>query len=322
MTAKSEAHSNPMAGGGRPLPTRSRFLVRFMRDKYLHLLVLPAIVYFLVFCYVPMYGLIVAFKDFSFTKGILGSDWVGFKHFESFFDSIFFFRLIKNTVVLSVMTLLFSFPIPILFALLLNEVKFKRFRNTIQTISYFPHFVSIVIVVGMMHILLSPESGLINVILEKLGFEPIAFMQSSGWFRPLYVLSAIWQGFGWSSIIYLAALSSVTPELYEAAQIDGASRFKQALHISIPAILPIIIILLILSMGGLMEVGYEKILLMYNPGIYEVSDVISTYVYRKSILGGEYSFGTAIGLFNNVINFILIIIVNYISRKVSSVSLW
>lgn len=322
MSMKSDVPINPMTLSGKPLRSRKRFLVRFMRDKYLHLLVLPAILYFILFSYVPMYGLIVAFKDFSFTKGILGSHWVGFSHFESFFDSIFFYRLIKNTVVLSVTTLIFSFPVPIIFALLLNEVRFKKFRNIIQTISYFPHFVSIVIVVGMMHILLSPESGLINVFLEMLGFEPIAFMQSSGWFRPLYVLSAIWQGFGWSSIIFLAALSSVTPELYEAAQIDGAGRFKQALHISIPAIMPIIIILFILQVGGIMEVGYEKILLMYNPGIYEVSDVISTYVYRKSILGGEYSFGTAIGLFNNIINFILIVIVNFISKRVSSVSLW
>ncbi len=306
----------------KPLSARNQFLFRFMRDKYLHLLVLPAMLYFIIFCYVPMYGLIVAFKDFSFTKGILDSPWVGMKHFEAFFDSIFFFRLIKNTIILSVMTLIFSFPIPIIFALLLNEVKFKKFRNTIQTISYFPHFVSIVIVVGMMHILLSPETGLINAILSVFNIEPIAFMQSSGWFRPLYVLSNIWQSFGWSSIIYLAALSGVQLELYEAAQIDGAGRFKQVLHVSIPAILPIVIILFILQIGGLMEVGYEKILLMYNPGIYEVSDVISTYVYRKSILGGEYSFGTAIGFFNNVINFILIVVVNSISKKVSSVSLW
>lgn len=305
-----------------PRSTRSKFLTALVRDKYLHLLVLPTIIFFIIFSYVPMYGLTIAFKDYSFMKGILESPWVGFKHFEAFFDSIFFWRLIKNTVLLSVQALIFAFPVPIIFALLLNEVRVKWFRNTIQTISYFPHFVSIVIVVGMLHILLSPESGIINVLLGQLGMEPIAFMQTSEWFRPLYIISDIWQGFGWASIIYLAALTGVSPELYEAAQIDGASRFQQVWHVSIPAIAPTIIILFILNVGGIMNVGYEKILLMYNPGIYEVSDVISTYVYRKSILGGEFSFGTAIGFFNNVINFALIVTVNYISKKVSSVSLW
>lgn len=305
-----------------PRSTRNKFLTALIRDKYLHLLVLPTIVFFIIFSYVPMYGLTIAFKDYSFMKGIMDSPWVGFKHFEAFFDSIFFWRLIKNTVLLSVQALIFAFPVPIIFALLLNEVRVKWFRNTIQTISYFPHFVSIVIVVGMLHILLSPESGIINVLLGQLGVKPIAFMQTSEWFRPLYIISDIWQGFGWASIIYLAALTGVSPELYEAAQIDGASRFKQVWHVSIPAIAPTIIILFILNVGGIMNVGYEKILLMYNPGIYEVSDVISTYVYRKSILGGEFSFGTAIGFFNNVINFALIVTVNYISKKVSSVSLW
>ena len=283
---------------------------------------LPTVIYYLIFSYVPMYGLIVAFQDFSFTKGIWGSKFVGFEHFFTFFDSIFFYRLIKNTILLSLFTLLVAFPIPIIFALLLNEVRLKKFRNTIQTISYFPHFVSIVIVVGMMHILLSPETGIFNHLLGFLGIEPIAFMQSSLWFRPLYVISHVWQSFGWASIIYLAALTGVPPDLYEAAEIDGAGRFQMIMHISIPYIMPTIVILFILAVGGLMDVGYEKILLMYNPGIYEVSDVISTYVYRKSIVGGEYSFGTAIGLFNNVINFILIITVNYISRRVSNVSLW
>lgn len=321
MAAKIHFRRKSIASN-KTLLTRRGYLNRFMRDKYLHFLILPTVIYFIIFCYVPMYGVIIAFKDFSFAKGILHSPWIGFKNFEDFFDSVFFFRLIKNTIILSLSTVIISFPIPILFALLLNEVKLKKFRNTIQTISYFPHFVSIVIVVGMMHVLLSPEGGLVNALLSKLGMEPISFMQSSQWFRPLYILSGIWQGFGWSSIIYLAALTSVSPELYESAQLDGASRFQQIIHISIPSILPIVIILLILALGGMMSVGYEKILLMYNPGIYDVSDVISTYVYRKSILGGEFSFGTAIGLFNNIINFILIIIFNYISKKVSHTSLW
>lgn len=299
-----------------------KWLNRFWQDRYMHLMVLPAILYFLIFSYGPMYGLIIAFKDFSFTKGIWESPWVGFKHFRIFFESIYFKRLIKNTVLLSIYSLVFSFPIPIIFALLLNEVKNRRFRNTIQTVSYFPHFVSIVIVVGIMHTLLSPETGIINSFIGRLGFEKIPFMQSKRWFRPLYVSSGIWQSFGWNSIVYLAALTAVSPELYEAAEIDGAGRFQLVWYISLPSILPTIVILFILAVGGIMNVGYEKVMLMYNPGIYEVADVISTYVYRKSIEGGEFSFGTAIGLFNNIINFFLIIMANKISKSVSDISLW
>lgn len=294
----------------------------FWEQRYMHILLLPAIIYFIVFCYAPMYGLVIAFKEFSYTKGIMGSPWVGLANFESFFNSMYFFRLIKNTVVLSLSNTLISFPIPIIFALLLNEVRNSKFRNTIQTISYFPHFVSIVIVVGMMHTLLSPEDGMLNNFLGIFGIEPIPFMQSSAWFRPLYIISGIWQGFGWGSIIYLAALTGIAPELYEAAEIDGASRFQKVTHISLPSIMPTIMIMLILALGGVMNVGFEKVMLMYNPGIYDIADVISTYVYRKSIEGGEFSFGTAVDLFNNVINFILIVFVNQISKKISEVSLW
>lgn len=296
--------------------------VAFKRDRYLHLLVLPAVIAVFIFSYIPMYGIQIAFKEYSVSKGILDSPWVGFDNFLAFFQSIYFFRLIRNTVLLSFLSLIFSFPIPIIFSLMLNEVKNKFFKNTVQTISYFPHFISIVIVVGMMHTLLSPETGMINQLIENLGGEPIAFMQSSAWFRPLYIISGIWQGFGWSSIIYLSALTGVSPELYEAAEIDGAGRFRRIWSISIPAIIPTVVVMLILAIGGLMNVGYEKVMLMYNPGIYEVSDVISTYVYRKAIQGGDFSFGTAVDLFNNVVNFIIIFIANKISRSVSEISLW
>lgn len=301
---------------------RKRFWSSVKRDRYLHLMVLPAIVAVFIFSYIPMYGIQIAFKDYSVSKGVWDSRWVGFANFTSFFDSIYFWRLIRNTVLLSFLSLVFSFPIPIIFALILNEVKNKAFKNTIQTVSYFPHFISVVIVVGMMHTLLSPETGMVNQLIESLGGKPIAFMQSSAWFRPLYIISGIWQGFGWSSIIYLSALTGVSPELYEAAEIDGAGRFRKIWSVSIPAIIPTVVIMLILAIGGLMNVGYEKVMLMYNPGIYEVSDVISTYVYRKSIQGGEFSFGTAVDLFNNVVNFIIIFIANKVSRSISEISLW
>ncbi len=269
-----------------------------------------------------MYGIQVAFKDFSIRKGIWGSPWVGMKNFESFFNSIYFGRLIRNTVFLSIGSVLFSFPIPIIFALLLNELPYRKMRSLIQTVSYYPHFVSVVIVVGIMRILFSPEIGIVNMLIVSMGGESIAFMESARWFRTLYFISGIWQSFGWSSIIYLAALAGVSPELYEAAQIDGANRFQRVWHVSLPTILPTIVILLIMALGGVLSVGKDKILLMYNPGIYDVADVISTYVHRKAIAGGQFAFGTAVDLFNNVVNFVLIVIVNYISKRVTEISLW
>ena len=304
---------------------RQKALKKFMNEKYLHILVLPTVVFFVIFAYIPMYGVIVAFKDFSFAKGILGSPWAdqyGFAHFINFFNSMFFSRLIKNTIILSTLSLVFSFPIPIVFALLLNEVKNSMFKRFVQTVSYFPYFVSVVITVGIMVTLLHPTTGIVNQLITAAGGESIPFMNTSQWFRPLYIISGIWQSFGWGSIIYLAALSGINSELYEAAQIDGANRLRQALHISIPGILPTIIILLILSVGGLMRVGHEKILLMYTPSTYDVADVIDTYVYRASIEGGRFSFGAAIGLFNNVINFILLFTVNKLSKKLTEISLW
>lgn len=305
--------------------SRHQFCRRFRADKYLHLMVLPAVIYFIIFCYVPMYGVIIAFKDFSYVKGILGSPWAanhGMEYFISFFNSMYFPRLLKNTLLLSFEYLLFSFPIPIVFALLLNEVTHTKFKKIVQTLSYFPYFVSIVVTVGIMTLLLNPTTGIVNKLIVANGGEAISFMNTSSWFRPLYIISGIWQNFGWSAIIYIAALSGVNSELYEAAAIDGAGYFKRAIYISIPCIAPTIIILFIMACGGLMSVATDKILLMYTPGIYDVADVFDTYVYRRSILGGEFSFGTAVGLFSNIVNFILLFSVNKISKKMSEVSLW
>ena len=293
-----------------------------VRDRYLLLLVLLPVLYFIIFHYVPMYGLQIAFKRYSPGRGIWGSPWVGLKWFEQFFGSYFAGRLIRNVLLLNIYSLLWGFPLPILFALLLNEVKNGIFKRVVQTISYMPHFISVVVVVGMVFSFLSVNGGIVNVMLEHLGIEPINFMSEPKWFRTIYIASGVWQSFGWGSIIYLAALSGIDTEQYEAARIDGANRIQQIVHITIPGILPTVIILLILQCGRMMSVGYEKIILMYNTATYEVADVISTYVYRNGILGGEFSFSTAVDLFNNVCNCLLLVTINWISRKVSDISLW
>lgn len=299
-----------------------RFKKSVLRDKYLWLLVLPGVIWYIIFAYIPMYGIIIAFKNFSPFRSIWGSPWVGFKWFQQFFETYYFWRLIRNTVLLNVYSILWGFPAPIIFALLLNEVIHSKFKKIAQTVSYLPHFISTVVIVGMVVNFLSPSSGIINHIIEALGGEEINFMIDPKWFRTIYISSGIWQGLGWSSIIYLAALSGIDQELYEASIVDGANKLQKIWHITIPGILPTIIILLILSLGSMLSVGYEKIILMYNARTYETADVINSYVYRRGISGGEYSFGTAVGLFQNVINFILIIFVNKVSRKVSEISLW
>lgn len=301
---------------------QSPFIRNFKNEIFMHALVLPTVVYFFIFAYMPMYGILVAFKDFSFAKGIWGSNWVGLEHFMTFFKSMYFPRLVKNTVLISVYSIIWGMPFPIIFALLLNEIKNRHFKRIIQTVSYFPHFVSTVIIVGLMVSFMSPVDGIVNILRVRYSHEAINFIQSTKWFRTLYIGSGIWQGFGWGSIIYLAALSGISNELYEAAYVDGATRWQQTIHISIPGIMPTFIILFILSVGGIMSVGSSKIILMYTPATYDVADVISTYVYRKSLIGGEFSFGAAVGLFNTVINYALVFVTNKISKKVSDISLW
>jgi len=322
LTTRKSMNKTVRAGGAAAPPPYWMRLLRDLRiNKYIYIMALPVVAYYIIFHYIPIYGIQIAFRDYAPTTGFLNSPFVGFKHFISFFNSYYFWRLIRNTLMINIYELIFGFPMPIIFALLLNEIRRSWFKRTVQTISYLPHFISIVIIAGMMTDFLARD-GVINQFIVMLGGEAIPFLQKPEWFRTIYVGSGIWQGLGWSSIIYLAAISNIDPTLYEAATVDGAGRFRQVLHITIPGIMPIIIILLILQMGYMMSLGHEKIILLYNPLTYETADVISTYVFRKGILEASYSFSTAISLFNSVINFALLILANYISRRVSETSLW
>lgn len=295
---------------------------KMWRSRYLYLLLLPTLIWYIAFMYAPLYGAQIAFRDFMPALGITGGKWVGFKYFNQFFHSEYFGRLIKNTLGISVYSIVVGFPIPVILALLMNEVRNKYFQKSVQTIVYMPHFISAVVVVSLLNAMLSPSNGLFNQIIQMFGGEAIHFMAEPKYFKTVYVLSDIWQSAGYGSIVYLAALTSIDPSLYEAATVDGASKWKKLVHITLPCILPTIMTMLILRMGSIFTVGYEKIMLMYNPATYETADVISTYVYRRAFEGGEYSFSAAIGLFNSIINFIVIIVFNKISKRVSEVSLW
>lgn len=298
-----------------------RCRVDFAKNKTLYIMFIPVIIFYLLFHYKPMYGAIIAFKDFVPGKGILGSDWVGFKHFELFFQSPHFARILKNTITISLNTIIFGFPAPIILALLINELKSKWFSKTVQTISYLPHFVSLVVICGLIKDF-TADRGIINDIVVLFGGERVTMLNQPNMFVPIYVISGIWQEVGWGSIIYLAALSGIDQQLYEAAEIDGAGKVKQLIHITIPGILPTIVIMLILRLGNVMNVGFEKIILLYSSAIYETADVISTYVYRKGILEANYSFSTAVGLFNSVINFSFLLVANKLSKATSGTGLW
>lgn len=295
---------------------------RILNNWDIYLLLVPVLAYFIIFKYIPMYGVQIGFKDFIATKGITGSEWVGMKHFTRFFDSYYFWRLIKNTLGIGIYELAVAFPIPIILALMINEVRLNRFKKLVQNVTYAPHFLSTVVIVGMLFLFLNPQYGMVNNLLSVFGIKPISFMTEPGWFKTIYVLSHVWQQMGWSSIIYLAALAGVPPELHEAARMDGASRLQRIRHVNIPAIVPVIIILLILNVGNIISVGFEKVFLMQNALNMEASDVIATHVYKTGIMGAQYSYSTAVGLFNSVISFILLVVVNQISRKVSETSLW
>ena len=292
------------------------------RDKALLLIVLPVVIHYLIFVYYPMYGNIIAFKDYSPVLGINGSEWVGFKYFLQFFRSPYFWRVLRNTLLISCYSILWGFPIPIIFALMTNDLRNGIFKRVVQAVSYIPYFISTVVICGMLVNFLSPSNGIVNTIIELFGGKPINFLMEPGWFRTVFIASGIWQGFGWSSIIYLAALTGINPELYEAATMDGASKLQQVIHVSVPCILPTIIVTFIMQIGTLMSVGYEKLILLYNPVTLDVADVISSYVYRTGLVEGNYSFGSAVGLFNSVINLLLVFLANRISKKVSEVSLW
>lgn len=294
---------------------------RMLKHKHIYIILLPAIVYYLVFCYAPMGGLVMAFQRFSITKGILGSEWVGIKHFVSFLSDYNFWRILRNTLMINFWGLVFGFTSPIIFALLLNEIKKNRFKKIVQTITYMPHFLSVVVVSGLVLTFVS-SNGLINGIVQLFGGDKIAFMNDPKYFYRIYVTSDIWQQLGWNSIIYISALSGIDQQLYEAASIDGAGRWKQLLHITIPGIMGTIMTLLVMRIGRMLTIGYDKILLLYNPSIYETADVISTYVYRRGLLDGDYSYSAAVGMFNSVFNFIFLMSANVLSKKATGSGLW
>lgn len=317
------AQANASAAPPRSVSGRGGRLFRQMAKRYdLYLMLLLPIAWYLIFHYGPLYGLQIAFKNFNPAKGIFGSAWAGFEHFERFFESYYFWRLLWNTVSINLFSLLVAFPIPILLALIINEIRSKTFSKALQNITYIPHFISVVVIVGILTVFLSPTSGPVNKLVELFGGTPIRFMEEAGWFKTIFIGSNIWQNMGWQSIIYIAALSGVNPQLYEAAKMDGATRLQRIWHVSLPGIAPVIVILLILDIGNFMNIGFEKILLMQNNLNLEASDVISTFVYTTGILKGEYSYTAAIGLFNSLINLTLLLLVNRFARRTSETSLW
>jgi putative aldouronate transport system permease protein len=282
---------------------------------------IPVIAYYIIFHYIPMYGLVMAFKDFSPRLGILHSPWIGIEHFKTFFFSYYSWRIIRNTLLISFYSLIWGFPWPIILALLINEVNNVSFKRIVQTITYLPHFIAMVVICGIIKQFTGTE-GVINNIIAWMGGERQSLLSQPELFRTIFISSGIWQQVGWSSIIYLAAISSIDVQLYDAAYVEGANRLQQARFITVPGILPTMIILLILSIGQLMQVGWQKILLLYNPLIYETADVIQTFIYRKGILNMKYGFSTAVELFNSVINLVLIVTVNRVSKKITGTSLW
>ena len=314
-----------LARAEKQLCINSRYSVFFWLKKYkfLYLMLIPGIIYFIIFRYLPIFGLVIAFKNFNFTKGIFGSEWVGLKHFISFFNYPESWRLIRNTFLLNLYNIIFAFPIAIIFAVLLNEVRESAYKKLVQTVSYLPHFISTVVVVGIFYNFLSPSTGLINIILKDVfGVEPIAFLLQTRWFRTIYNTINIWQETGWNAIIYLAALIGIDPALYESAYMDGAGRFKQFLYISLPCITSTIVIMLVLRIGIIMEVGFESVMLLHSPATYEVSDIIPTYVYRRGIIDSDYSFTTAIGMFQSIIGLVLMLLSNKLAKKLTNSGLW
>lgn len=293
-----------------------------IRDKYLYLMLIPFILWYIIFQYKPMYGLQIAFKDYSLFKGIADSPWVGFENFVRFFESEYFLRTLKNTVLISFYGLIFGFPAPIILALLLNEVKHMTFKKTVQTMTYLPHFISIVVVAGIVTNFLAPTNGLVNIVIDKFGGEKTYFLTEPGYFRSIFIGMGIWKDVGFNAIIYLAAIAGINPQLYEAAKMDGANRWKQIWHVTIPCIIPTIVILFIINIGNFLEVGYEAIILLYQPSTYETADVINTYVYRAGLQGGQYEIGAAAGLFNSVVGLILVVLANKISKKLTQNGLW
>ena len=303
-------------------PTFNRRLRRVTRNWELYLMFLPVLVFFIIFHYLPMYGVQIAFKKFSAVKGIWGSSWRGLYYFKRFFGSYQFTQLLANTLSLSLYSLAVGFPTPILLALMVNELRSERLKKVVQTVTYAPHFISMVVMCSIITLFLSPSSGIINRLIEKCGGEAVYFLGKPEYFKTIYVVSGVWQNVGWNSIIYLAALTAIDPMLHEAATIDGASRLQRLVHINLPGILPTAVVLLIMNCGSLMSVGFEKVYLLMNDLNRSSAEIISTYVYQRGLIDQDYSYASAVGLFNSVVNLVLLVLVNTISRRISETSLW
>ena len=299
----------------------SKLVKDYKRHRIIYWLLVPVLLYYFIFHYLPMGGLLIAFKDYRPARGILGSAWVGLEHFRTFVSSYYFWDLLRNTVTISFSSLLFGFPAPLLLAILLNELRQKKFKKVVQTVTYMPHFISTVVMAGIVVDMVATD-GVINNIITFFGGEAKNLLNVGSFFAPIYVVSGIWQNIGWGTIIYLAALSNISVDLYEAADIDGAGRLKKILNVTIPGITPTIVTLLIMRIGRIMSVGWEKIVLLYNPAIFDRADVISSFVYRNGLLNANYSYSAAVGLFNSVINVLLRVIANNVSKKLNETSLW
>lgn len=297
-------------------------LKQCLKNWQLFAIMLPAIIFYILFMYRPMWGLQIAFKDYKIFIGPAGSKWVGFQHFIKFIESPFFWRNLRNTLLINFYGLLFGFPVPIILAIMLNEVKSTKFKRTIQTMTYLPHFISIVVIAGIVVNFLSPSSGLVNLIIERLGGQKINFLVIPEYFRTIFISMNIWKESGFSAVVYLAALSGIDPNLYEAAYVDGANKLKRIWHVTLPGIMPTITVLLVLKIGSMLSVGYEAIILLYQPATFETSDVISTYVYRMGLENAQYDYAAAVGLFNGIVSVLLVIFANRISKKFSGTSLW
>lgn len=302
---------------------KSTLAKQVWQHKECYILLLPVVILVLVFSYFPMYGILMAFKDFKIMEGIMGSKWVGFANFTKLFASPSFFEVMRNTILISFYRLILGFPAPIIFAILVNEIVHTRFKKAVQTVAYLPHFMSWVVLGGVVANVLSADKGIVNYVIQLFGGEAIMFLTDTDWFRSVVILSGIWQGVGWASIIYLATITGIDPQLYEAAKMDGANRFQSATKITIPSLYPVITVLLILQIGSILNAGFDQIFNLYSPMVYEVGDILDTLVYRRGIAeGSDYSFATAVGLFKNVIGFGLVLLTNFISKKISENGIW
>ena len=316
------ARQNRSANGIRKNGTRHSTWYFYWKYRYLTILFVPAVLYYAVFAYAPLYGIQIAFKEYMFNKGIWGSKWIGFDNFRLLFLVGSFREIFVNTIIISFYKLVWGFPAPIIFAILLSELRSKRFLKSVQTISYLPHFLSWVILAGLFMQFLSPSTGPVNVLISSLGLKPIYFLADKNWFRSVLVVTSIWKGVGWGSIIYFASISNINPEMYEGATVDGANRFQRVIYITIPSLAPVITIMLIFAAGNLIRDDFDQIFNLYNPAVYKVADVLSTYTYRMGLVEMKYEFSTAAGLFTNLVSFILVFLANFIAKRINEYGVW